>query len=299
MLAFLLAAAPAPSPSPHPGHKKKAVAAHKAPVRKAKPKPTAKPKAGFSTLPIIANVVSAPFCSALRNRIRPVIGAMITNDAIVASSRPMFEDYLKYESNGPGNEGLRDMSLMHMENLVTPLVTSLASIDQLLDDTNAFHYPPRTADDKRLLALRDKLQAVEAYQKASLDVISGFVDSEQLAQLQVAGNDVNASITGGGPGGPTSNGQTPPTPNPALQEDPNVIPGLPQNPYTIDPATIPGLSLGSNPIRHVIEGLQWTQARAALQEVPATNAVLQGVKLCSGHVAAPAPAGSPTPSSSP
>jgi hypothetical protein len=208
VLAFLIAAVPTPSPRPHPAHKK-AVVAHKAPVRKAKPKPTAKPKAGFSTIPIIASVVSAPFCSALRNRIRPVIGAMITNDAIVASSRPMFEDYLKYESNGPGNDGLRDMSLMHMENLVTPLVTSLASIDQLLNDTNAFHYPPRTADDKRLLALRDKLQAVEAYQKASLDVISGFVDSEQLAQLQVAGNDINASITGGGPGGPTSNGQTP------------------------------------------------------------------------------------------
>jgi len=39
----------------------------------------------------------------------------------------------------------------------------------------------------------------------------------------------------------------------------------------VDPATVPGISLGSNPIRHVIEGLQWTQAQAGAHEVVATK----------------------------
>ncbi|HVS47009.1 MAG TPA: hypothetical protein VMS32_10110 [Verrucomicrobiae bacterium] len=284
VLAVALAATPAPAPTAHPSGVKKSAVHTRVAVT---------PRPALSTLkyPIIVRVVSMPFCSALRNNIGPAVGALIQNDAIVAQSRPMFEDYLKYEADGEGSVGLRDMSLMRMENLVTPLVNSIATVDKLLDDARTFRYPPHTADEKRLLELRDKLQAVEAMHKASLDVISGFVASEQLAQLQLAGNDQNAAVTGGGP---TTNNQVhPPTPAPLFRQDPSVVPGLPQNPYTIDPSTIPGTSLGASPIRHVIEDLQWTQREAGQHEAVASKTIIDSVALC-GH-ASPAATAAPSP----
>jgi hypothetical protein len=290
LLAVALAATPAPAPTARPSGAKKS-AVHKRVA--ATPRPTAMPTL---TYPIIVRVVSKPFCSALRNNIGPAVAALIQDDAIVAKSRPQFENYLKYEANGESSTGLRDMSLMRMENSVTPLVNSLAVVDKALNDERAFRYPPHTADEKRLLELRDKLQAVEAMQKASLDVINGFVASEQLAQLQLEGNDVNSAINGDAS---TMNNQLHPTPAPQFQEDPSVIPGLPQNPYTVDPATIPGISLGASPIRRVIEGLQWTQSEASRHEAVASKTVIESVALCGGHGPPSPGAPSPVPSRMP
>ncbi|HKE36937.1 MAG TPA: hypothetical protein VKB39_05875, partial [Candidatus Baltobacteraceae bacterium] len=117
-----------------------------------------------------------------------------------------------------------------------------------------------------------------ATQQASLDIISGFVDTQQLADIQHSGQEYIAAInqhndfTG-------ASAQYTPTPNPAFA-NPNQA-GLPQNPYQIDLANVPGLTLGYNPVTRLIEGLDWTISETQKREGDVAKAVMDSAALCS------------------
>lgn len=268
-----------------------AVAASPAPkhVPAAKPKPTASPALHY---PTIVRVVSRPICSALRNTIAPTVLALLQNDATIQKSRPLFDDYNKFVTSGSAGEssGFKDMTLMRMSNLVTPLVKNFQEIDKYLNDTAVFRYPPRNEDDRRLLALRQHLQQVRDDQEASLDVINGFAQTKALGEMQHEGIDQAKSMN-------APNVSTTPavaTPNP-LAVDPDSA-GLPADPYSIDPADIPGLSVGANPTTRLIEGLKYTQAQAQAHETPASKEIFAVVHECSPKTA---PAASSAPAATP
>jgi len=254
----------------------------------------AKPAAKLATPPpTITTVTSRPFCSALRNNIGPAIGTLLQNDNIIRQGPKLLSDYNKAIGNGENGTARKDMTLLQMENMVGPLVGNVKSIQKALEDPSVFHNPPRTADEKRLLILRDEILNAVAMQNASLDVINGLVTTAQLGEIQHEGEGIVSAINGDVD---QSKMMGTATPNP-MTVDPNAA-GLPQDSHFIDPATIPGLSLGYNPITRLNDGLKWTIAQAGSRENAAAPHVMDAVRLCGGGKPVPAatavPAAAPT-----
>jgi hypothetical protein len=234
--------------------------------------------------PEIGHVVSRPFCSALRNNIGPAIGAILANDAVIKQGPQLFSDYNKAVGNGDMSETSRQMTMVKMENMVGPIVANIETVEKKLQDAAVFHNPPRTADEAKTVAMQQQLLDVLAMQKASLDIVNGFVQTQQLGDMQHQGfGEIQAATA---PDTASNGIQT--TPNP-LMVDPNAA-GLPQDPHFIDPTTIPGLSVGFNPITRLNEGLKWTQTEAHSREDLASKAIFDAVHLCN-----PTPAATPKP----
>ncbi|HLY03517.1 MAG TPA: hypothetical protein VKR56_13615 [Candidatus Cybelea sp.] len=251
--------------------------------------------------PQIYHVVSRPLCSELRQHIKPAIGMMMENDATIKKSPSLFKQYNTaslYGSDpataqsGPGAmdpggsaNGSQEIALLGIENLIRPIANNIIAIQTVLDSPELRTTTGREDDDKRLQDIRQKLLKALAAQNASLDIISGFVDTQQMANLQHAGEAFIGEANQ--PETQRASSSTPP-PNP-LTYDPNYA-GLPPNPYTIDLATVPGLTLGYNPVTRLIEALSWTIDQTSARENDAAKAVMSSAGLC-----AEVPLASPSP----
>jgi hypothetical protein len=240
--------------------------------------------------PQIYHIVSRPLCSELRQRIKPAIGMMMENDATIRKSPSLFKEYntaALYGSDpgaaqsGPGamdpgaSNGSQQIALLGLENLIRPIANNIIAIQTVLDSPELRTTTGREDDDKRLQDIRQKLLKALASQNASLDIISGFVDTQQMADLQHTGEAYIGQMNQ--PDTQRASSSTP-APNP-LAYDPNYA-GLPPNPYSIDLATVPGLTLGYNPVTRLIEALGWTIDQTATRENDAAMAVMSSAGLC-------------------
>ncbi len=86
------------------------------------------------------------------------------------------------------------MALQGMENLIRPIANNIIAIQTMLDSPQLLTGTGRQDDDKQLQKIREKLLKALAVQNASLDIISGFVDTQQMADLQHAGEEYISSI---------------------------------------------------------------------------------------------------------
>jgi hypothetical protein len=251
--------------------------------------------------PQIYHVVSRPLCSELRQRIKPAIGMMMENDATIKKSPNLFKQYNAaslYGSDpgagqsGPGgmdpggsSNGTQEIALLGLENLIRPIANNIIAIQTVLDSPELRTTTGLADDDKRLQDIRQKLLKALAAQNASLDIISGFVDTQQMANLQHAGEAYIGEMSQ-----PDTQGASSSTPGPnPLAYSPNYA-GLPPNPYSIDLATVPGLTLGYNPVTRLIEALGWTMGQTAGRENDAATAVMSSAALCAAvPLASPSP----------
>lgn len=228
--------------------------------------------------PEIYRVVSRPLCTQLREHIKPAIGMLLENDANIKKSPDLFARYnlgaLQGNDSGSGSNGEQEMALLALENLIRPIANNVIAIQTMLSNPQLTTPTGREDDDKRLADMRAKLLKALAAQNASLDIISGFVDTQQMADLQHAGQEYIAEVNQP----ETSNAQSTPTPNP-LSYNANYA-GLPPNPYTIDLANVPGLTLGYNPVTRLMDGLHWTMGETATRENTAAGAVLANAAIC-------------------
>ncbi|MDP9024178.1 MAG: hypothetical protein M3N13_02235 [Candidatus Eremiobacteraeota bacterium] len=250
--------------------------------------------------PQIIHVYTRRVCSLLEKTIRPAIGMILQNDKTIAKSPQIFKDY--NFAMGYGSQGSQDMAVMHMENLVSPLVDNILAAQKLLSQPNLFPAVPRSEDDRRAVRLKEETLRTLASQEAALDIINGFVATQQLSQMQHEGMGFIHSISqpetqssskspqttnvmsGLTPGGnPGDNGDTTATLMNA---------GLTPNPYEVDLTRIPGLTLGYNPITHLKDGVVWTQGNTKSHEDDLSKDVFDTVKSCSTQsgVVAPSPA---------
>jgi hypothetical protein len=268
--------------------------------------------ASTPNLPEIYHTMSRPLCSALATKIRPAVAMMMQNDATIAKSPPLFSDYIRLSA--AGSDSGRDMAVYRLNNLVTPLVQNSLAIQKLLEDPDVFPTVAHNDDDKRLIDLKTKMLKALATQQASLDIINGFVETQQLDSMQHEGFGYMKAITGQDITAPGSNQQ------PGLNQNPNSGPlggatqtnvnqsapsnfddlalqaGLQQNPYEFNPAQIPGLAVGYNPIGKLKEGLEWTQDESKKDEQPLSQAIVSAAQACGGHLPGQAPeAPSPSP----
>ena len=274
LVAFVLGANPAP-------------AATKKPV----PAPTATP------LKTIEHLYVKPLCTALRRSVGPAIRSILQNDHSIAVSRPLFQDYVR--STSSGSQGAVDMDVMRLERLIDPLVKNTDEIDRLLGDP-VYRRKPQTDSDKQLLQMRAHLKAVLEEQKRALDLVSGFVDTEQLGELQAAGHEYDSAINSpdtknSGAGG--SNSQTPqtsPTQSPAdilnaglsTQNDP----GRKYDPRFFNT----GSQVGYNPLNIFDQAMEEHQATIYQSEQQVTQDVFKAVPQCGGQVP-PSPTPPPPP----
>ncbi len=243
--------------------------------------------------PQIYHVVTRPLCSQLHERIAPAIGMMLQNDTTIKKSPALFKQYnmaalygsnaSAAERNDPlpgdldsgGSNPSQSMALQGMENLIRPIANNIIAIQTMLDSPQLTQGSGSPDDDARLREIRAKLLKALAAQSASLDIISGFVDTQQMADLQHAGEGYIASMNQ-----PDSNSMktATPAPNP-LEQNPNYA-GLAPNPYAIDLATIPGLTLGYNPVTRLLGALHEMIDATATRENEAAQVVMSSAALC-------------------
>jgi hypothetical protein len=253
--------------------------------------------------PQIYHIVTRPLCAELHEHVAPAIGMMLQNDSTIKKSPALFKEYndaalygsdsdnptkdnpLTGDPGGTSNSS-QNLALQGLENLIRPIANNIIAIQTLLDSPPLLNGTGRAEDDAKLQAIREQLLKALAAQNASLDIISGFVDTQSMADLQHAGEAYITSMAQPD----TASAQTAtPAPNP-LYSNPNYA-GLPPNPYSIDLANVPGLTLGYNPVTRLIDALHWTIQETASRENDAAKTVMASAALCSSAV--------PSPSSSP
>jgi len=256
--------------------------------------------------PQIYHIITRPLCSELHKHISPAIGMMLQNDQNIKKGPELFSRYNRGALDGPDNSASnsagpnggvvmsgesggsnmtasQNMALLGMENLVSPIANNIIATQKLLDSPALAQGTGNVQDDKQLQAMRDKLLKALATQNAALDIISGFVATQQMGDLQHAGQEYISAMNQSDQTG-KSTGATP-TPNPLLYDTTQA--GLPPNPYDINLAAIPGLTLGYNPTTRLLDALHWTIQETTARENDAAKAVMNGAAECSA--AAPKP----------
>lgn len=272
----------------------------------------ATPAPGRTPPPTIYHVITRPLCAELHKHIAPAIGMMLQNDQQIKKGPGLFSEYNKAAlygadnsaslNNGPSGGGSsmnntvggpmtasQNMALLGMENLVSPIANNIIAIQKMLDSPALTQGTGSPEDDKKLAEIRDKLLKALAAQNASLDIINGFVSTQQMGDLQHAGEGYIGAIDQSEQKGPHAT--TTPTPNPLIQ-GPTV--GLPNDPYVIEPATIPGLTLGYNPVTRLLDALHWTIDQTSERENTAASAVMESKALCDAPAPTPAPTAKPS-----
>ncbi len=246
-------------------------------------------------LPVIYHTRTSELCSALVKHIKPILGMMEQNDATIAQSPPLFRRYMRdLDNRDPQSQSAgsaeRDLTLYHLEQLVGPLAKNVLAIQRELEDPNVFPPNPTTDDQKKLDEMRDTLLKALATQAATLDLINGYVNTQQLAELQhegTQGSNINAINGGDLAPGSTPN---PATPNPLLV-DPSQVAGIAPNPYSIDPLSIPGVagSVGDTPLSRLLDAIQWIRQETAQRERIAAQPIIRAATSCRAAAQTPHP----------
>jgi len=262
------------------------------------PIPTASP------LKTIKHVYATRLCTGLRRSVLPAVGHILQNDHVIATSRPLFQDYVKTTSTG--SQAATDMDVMRLEKLISPLVKNTQATEQALRDT-IYPRKPQSNTDKQLLQIRAHLAQVLEEQKRALDLVSGFVDTQQLGELQAAGHEYDKSISGNETTTKTPNNSNN-TPNTSPTAPPADILNAGVSNANNDPArkydpryTNTGSQLGYNPLNVFDQQMEQYQMQISQSENLATQAIMKAVPQCGGQIPAPpAPAplsASPVPAS--
>lgn len=257
-------------------------------------KAKAKPAATAPPLKTISHVRTSPLCSGLQHVIGPAIGKVLQNDKIIEGSKPLFRQYTRANATGL-NKAAEDLAVSRLESLVGPLVKNTDAIDKLLNDRYAFPKVAYSDGDQKLLQMREQLRAVNAQQKKVLDVISGFVDTQQLGELQSEGHEFDSALSSN----PKASGAAGATPTPPPSDVLNAGVSNTKN----DPALSAdprfqnnGSALGNNPLDAFEAAITAYQGDIQNTEQVAAKSVIEAVPLCGGHVPGqPVPSPSPSP----
>lgn len=230
--------------------------------------------------PQIYHIVTTALCARIHDHVRPAVAMVLENDQRIAKSVPLFNRYNRQilESGSDSinvSSASQDMTIQQMSYLVIPTARNLIAAQTLMDDPNFTAPTGNAADDATLAKLKQQVLQTLAFQSASLDLINGFVQTQQLGEIQHAGEEYLKEIqTAGGSEQPESaNG-------PATQYQDPTNPGITQNPYSLDVSMIPGLAIGYNPISHVINGMQWLHVETAKRENDAGSTITAALAQC-------------------
>jgi hypothetical protein len=238
------------------------------------PSPTATPP------PQIYHIVTTALCARIRDHVRPAVAMVLENDQRMAKSVPLFNRYNRAILDS-GSDSInvstaeQDMTIQQMSYLVLPTARNLIAAQTLMDDPKFSSPTGNAADDATLAKMKQQLLETIAFQSASLDLINGFAQTQQMGELQHAGEEYLAAIQT-----TDATTQTQAATGPATQYQDPSNPGITQNPYSLDVSMIPGLAIGYNPITHIIGGMQWLQTETAKREDAAGKTIMAALSQC-------------------
>src|SRR5579862_545689 len=183
------------------------------PIRAADTPPSPVPAHSGTPPPQIYHIITRPLCSELRSHIKPAIGMMLQNDKQIGKGPDLFSRYNRGALEGQnntasnnagmhsptlddsvGSNASQNMALLGMENLVSPIANNIIAIQKLLDSPELTKGTGSPDDDKRLQEIRTSLLKALATQSAALDIINGFVDTQQMGDLQHSGQEFISAI---------------------------------------------------------------------------------------------------------
>jgi hypothetical protein len=236
--------------------------------------PTPPPVSWLDKLKTIATVRSTPMCSALHERVGPAIASIIDNDTKLASSGPIFGSM--YHDDVVVRSDLRmSFDVMRMEKLITPIAKNISSAKAQLASL------PKDPD---LDAVRTQLQDLVDRQNDALNVISGFVDTYQLGELQGKKSPIPAA-------GPTTSTSTSPLQPRQQSSGGGAAPPGATNLLNSGVATAPGapkppseqssnVYMGSSPYRSFAEQIATFRQNQDAAEKAASEVVVAAVDRC-------------------
>ncbi len=245
-------------------------------------KPASSPPPSELKLPVIIRVVARPLCTGLHRAIGPAIGLMLQNNAIIAKSQPLFDDYQRYNEQGSIGKTARQLAQVKMEYLIGPLVKNTAQIDNILANSAIFNQKAGS-DSRKLVQIKKGLIQALSVQKTAIDLINGFVTTKQLANMQHAGFEYVGSINGSKE--IPTNALATPTPNPNFYN--NNYAGLAPQQYgnsAINLNNLPGLSIGYNPISAIAHAMRVTRARMIVRQNQIAPKIVQAGRECSAVI---------------
>ena len=246
------------------------------------------PAAAGTPPPQIYHLVTTALCARLHEMVKPAVAMILQNDQKIAQSPPLFKKYARGAMTGieaanstgaPPPDSMNNttpetsMALQQMSYLVFPISRNLIAAQTKLDDAKLVSPTGSPVDDATLARIKAQLLDTIAFQSASLDIINGFVATQQMGELQHVGEEYLGAIQGGDVTEPVIKN----TPNP--WQDPNT-PGLSPNPYAFDPTTVPGLAVGYNPLSKIMDGMQWLQTETQKREDAAGKTIGAAIAAC-------------------
>jgi len=132
-----------------------------------------------SMLPVIGTTRSKPVCTAIRRAVAPAVAAAMKNDQTFGTLRKTVFDYVVRDS-----DEARDMHLMQMDRTVDTMVKDVQALEDAIK-SSALDVPStaKPEDGKTLRDLRAGLAGILAAEKTQLNVMSGFVETEQMRRF--------------------------------------------------------------------------------------------------------------------
>ena len=126
-----------------------------------------------SPLPVIITTKSSPICQALREKIAPALSRVVYEDQVMSRQRPM-------EQNAP----------------IYPLALNWIELDKLLNPDTFFHSDD-PAENRRMEALRQRLQKIADDENNALNILSGAAYTYEMEYVMAEGDGLNGAL---GPG---------------------------------------------------------------------------------------------------
>lgn len=254
----------------------------------------ATPAPAATPLRTITHERVSPLCTGLRRNIGPAIRAVLQNDRVIANSKPLFHNYVRDNATAM-SQAAQTLDVSHLEALVGPLVKNTQEIKRLLNDPYVFPKVAISDGDRQLLTMRAELLTVLSQQEQALDLINGFVATEQMGELQQSGHEYDKAISSLDK--TNSQAQTAQSLAPTPPPSGLLAAGVPQPMRSADPRfQQTGNVLGANPLNAFEQMVGVYQQQLAQSEGRTAQSVMQAVPQCGGGAPVqPSSAPSPRP----
>jgi len=236
----------------------------------------------------ITHVVASPLCSMLSEKGRPAIAGLMLNDGLTDYVGPVIARY--YRDMYADHSVAADFDIVRMREVAVRMAHNLEVVDAILasvpkpDPSAAPTNAQRQIED-----LRDKLNAVQNAQRATINVVGGLAETEALGEFESRkdplGNAADGDVPKGG-GKPASASGDAKVPEGWGGLAPSAVDaGDPRRLAT-------GMMLGANAITPYLDALSDQRANVRRSEGVAADAILQIAKAC-GAAPSPAPSAKP------
>lgn len=236
----------------------------------------------------ISHVVASPLCSMLSEKGRPAIAGLMLNDGLTDYVGPVIARY--YRDMYADHSVAADFDIVRMREVAVRMAHNLEVVDAILASVPKPDAKTAPSNAQRQIEdLRDKLNAVQNAQRATINVVSGLAETEALGEFESRkdplGNAVEGDVPKGGgkPASASGNAKVPEgwgglAPTAVDAGDPRQL------------AT--GMMLGANAITPYLDSLSDERTGVRRAEGVAADAILQMAKACNAQPS-PAPSAKP------